>query len=324
MSVYAVRRETKKGTRWYVRAEVPGRPIIHLGTFDTEKRAKTRIKVAKDEIADGRVPQRFPDAPIQTTTLARAAAEWLATRHDIAETGQRQYATLIRGWPAELAGTDPPALTHADVQAWITGLAKRKKRGSILREVGVLRMVLDYAGVSPNPARDPRVKLPRAQRKIHRLPTRGEIAKMHAAMPTRVELMILLEHTGLRIHEAAQLRWRDFDYKRGRLLVAASKTTAGTRWVDRLEGAPPFPVMPEGADPNSLVFGNPSALTLTNVMHAANRKGACPRFSAHDFRHLHCSRLLHDGVSPAQIAARVGHATPAITLTTYSHLMPPD
>lgn len=343
MTVYAVRRETKKGPRWYVRCELPAdinyevfdsqtgeflrnlRPIIHLGTFETEKSAKARIASAKAEVDAGRIPKRFPDAPIQTTTLARAATEWLDTRHDITETGQRQYAALIRGWPKDLAGADPPALTHTDVQAWVTALAKKKKRGSIQREIGVLRMVLDYTGVSPNPARDPRVKLPRAPRKVHRLPTRDDIAAMHAAMPTRVELMLLLEHTGLRIHEAAALKWRDFDRKHDRLLVASSKTTAGTRWVDRLKGAPEFPVMPDGADANSLVFGSPSALTLTNVMHAANRKGLCARFSAHDFRHLHCSRLLHEGaLSPAQIAARVGHATPAITLTTYSHLMPPD
>lgn len=327
MSVYAARRETKKGTRWYVRAELPGRPIIHLGTFDTEKRAKKRIEAAKDEIADGKVPQRFPDAPVQETTLARAAAEWLATRKDIKERGRRQYATIIRGWPARLAAADPFALTHRDVQAWIDELAERKKRGSILADLGVLRMVLDYANASPNPARDPRVKLPRATKKQPRLPTRSEIALIHAALPTRVALLVLLEHTGLRIHEAAALKWRDIDTKRDRLLVASSKTDAGTRWVDRLPGDPPFPKRPPGADPNSLVFGAPSPLTLTNVLAAAHRKktGSVPLFSAHDWRHLHCSRLMHDGtLSPPRIAERVGHANSAITLSIYSHVLPPD
>lgn len=326
MTVYAVRRETKKGPRWYVRAELPGCPIIHLGTFDTEKRAKKRIEAAKDEVADGRVPQRFPDAPVQQTTLARAAAEWLATRKDITERGQRQYATITRSWPDPLAEADPFTLTHRDVQAWIDELAKRKRRGSILADLGVLRMVLDYANASPNPARDPRVKLPRAQRKLHRLPTRAEIALIHAALPTRIPLLVLLEHTGLRIHEAAQLRWRDIDAKRDRLLVAESKTPSGVRWVDRLPGDPAFPKR-DGQDPNSLVFGSPSPLTLTNVLRAAHEKkqNPVPLFSAHDFRHLHCSRLVHDGkLPPALIAQRVGHANPAITLSIYSHVIPPD
>lgn len=327
MTVYAAKRQTKKGVRWYVRAELPGLPIIHLGTFDTEKRAKKRIEAAKDEISEGRVPQRFPDAPVQQTTLARAATEWLATRHDVAERGRGQYATLIRGWPATLSEADPLTLTHTDVQAWITDLAKRKKRGSILRELGVLRMTLDYAGASPNPARDIRVKLPRAERKQHRLPTRAEVKALHAALPTRVPLLILLEDTGMRIHEAAALRWRDIDYKRNRLLVVKSKTTAGTRWVDRLEGDRPYPVMPDGADPNSLVFGSPNAMTLTNVMRVTHERKpkTCPLFSAHDFRHLCASRLHHSGkLSPMQIAERLGHANASITLSIYAHVVPPD
>lgn len=327
MSVYAVRRETKKGPRWYVRAELPGRPIIHLGTFDTEKRAKRCIDTAKDEISALRIPQRFPDAPQQQTTLARAATEWLATRHDITDRGRGQYASIAKAWPESLAEADPHALTHRDVQGWINELAGRKKRGSILADLGVLRMVLDYANASPNVARDSRVKLPRAPRKQHRLPTRTEIALIHAALPTRVDLLVLLEHTGLRIHEAAALKWRDIDTKRDRILVASSKTDAGKRWVDRLPGDPPFPERPAGADPNSLVFGKPSPSTLTNVLAAAHEKktNPVPLFSAHDWRHLHCSRLLHDGtLSPAQIAQRVGHANPAITLSTYSHVIPPD
>lgn len=104
VSVYAVKRETKKGARWYVRAELPGLAMIHLGTFDTEKRAKTRIRDALDEIAAGRVPVRFKgeDAP-SSRTLARAATEWIAVRHDLSDVTRIPYERMIREWPADLS-----------------------------------------------------------------------------------------------------------------------------------------------------------------------------------------------------------------------------
>jgi integrase len=47
--------------------------------------------------------------------------------------------------------------------------------------------------------------------------------------------------------------------------------------------------------------------------------------SSHEFRHLAASRWLHEGVlSPAEIAARLGHTTPAVLMMTYAHVLPPS
>lgn len=324
MSVYAVKRETKKGPRWYVRAELPGLPMIHLGTFDTEKRAKTRIKTALDDIAAGIVPARFrsEDTP-SSRTLARAATEWIGVRHDLADVTKTPYERMIREWPDDLSRLDPARVTHGDVQEWVTDLSKRLTRGTIDREITVLRMVLDHEGVHPNPARDKRVKLPRNERRHHRLPTRAELEALRVALPTRVPLMLLLEWTGLRISEAAALTWGDIDIKRGRLLVQKSKTNAGTRWVERLPEAPQFPAKTADAESTRRVF--PQARSFTNVLRETHERRGTVLISAHDFRHLHASRLLHDGIlSPAQIAARLGHANPGVTLKVYAHVVPPD
>jgi integrase len=45
----------------------------------------------------------------------------------------------------------------------------------------------------------------------------------------------------------------------------------------------------------------------------------------HRLRHLHASRLMHQGrLSPAEIAVRLGHASPQTTLARYTWIVPPD
>ncbi len=42
----------------------------------------------------------------------------------------------------------------------------------------------------------------------------------------------------------------------------------------------------------------------------------------HDLRHAHASHLLRYGVHPKVVSERLGHATVAITLDRYSHVLP--
>lgn len=325
-SVYLVRRDTKKGTRWHVRCET-GRndPILHLGVFAKESDALLRRNTALGELARGVTPSKpriVDNEPAPTTTVAEAGAAWLASLLDLAAGTKHYYARTIASMPDWLASMDPAAVRHAHVQAWVDEMQRKGwKRGTIRREVVALRQALYYAGVETNAAGDRRVRYPRARRKVYRLPTRAQLAEMHDALPDRSELMLLLEHTGVRTIEAAGLRVRDVDRKRGRILVD-SKTEAGLRWVERLPGTPDFPV--RVADADARVF-SPSPHSLNAAIRNAHKRHGTFLMSAHEFRHLHASRLLHDGIlSPAQIAARLGHATPATTLEIYSHVVPPD
>lgn len=44
----------------------------------------------------------------------------------------------------------------------------------------------------------------------------------------------------------------------------------------------------------------------------------------HDLRHSAASHLLRAGVPVHIVAARLGHSTPVVTLTTYAHVLPRD
>jgi len=47
-----------------------------------------------------------------------------------------------------------------------------------------------------------------------------------------------------------------------------------------------------------------------------------PNVRFHDLRHGHASHLLREGVHPKVVSERLGHATVAITLDRYSHVLP--
>jgi integrase len=48
---------------------------------------------------------------------------------------------------------------------------------------------------------------------------------------------------------------------------------------------------------------------------------ALPHARLHDLRHLHATTLLVAGVPVHVVAARLGHADPAVTLRIYSHVL---
>ena len=65
---------------------------------------------------------------------------------------------------------------------------------------------------------------------------------------------------------------------------------------------------------------------MTKLIHAYNRSvtepsRALPHARLHDLRHLHATTLLLAGVPVHIVAARLGHADPAVTLRVYSHVL---
>jgi hypothetical protein len=82
----------------------------------------------------------------------------------------------------ELGSRRIDELTTADVAALVATLAgKGKKRETIRKAVSALAMVLDHAGVTPNPARDKvQVRLPRGDTEEAQPPTAGHVEAVHA------------------------------------------------------------------------------------------------------------------------------------------------
>lgn len=332
-SVYIVPRETVPGkenrpvtTRYHVRVEYGRGVIDHLGVYATPKLAEDRVRGAREQLARGERPTRLPAAPPPPkpkTTVKALAAEWLETRIDVADNTRKHFKSSIAAIEDRWEETDPELITVADVQAWISEFEGQP--GTIKLRLLALAQILDFGEVDPNPARSKRLKKPRNTRKKYRLPTRAELVKLYAALPVRYHGPVkLMEHGGVRVSGAVGVTWGDWDRAHKRVLVD-EKTEAGHRWISQIDGLPEMPKRPDGVRDEDRVWPNLTDQAVRHAMRAACEKAKIGTFSPHDLRHLHLSRLLHSGkLSPAQIAERAGHSSPQITLSTYSHVVPPD
>jgi len=68
----------------------------------------------------------------------------------------------------------------------------------------------------------------------------------------------------------------------------------------------------------------PKTLPCAVTSRRVSRRGSAglPRIRLHDVRHSYASAALKAGISPKIISERLGHASVAFTLQTYTHLIP--
>jgi integrase len=177
---------------------------------------------------------------------------------------------------------------------------------------------------------------------------------LDAASGDRLEaLYVLAVHTGLRQGELLGLKWDDIDLEAGTLQVrralitaregprlAAPKTKGSRRRVsltgvaaEALKGH--LERQLEEIDragslwqENALVFASETgtpldrhALTSRQFKPLLKRAGL-PHFRFHDLRHTCATLLLSKNVNPKVVSEMLGHAAIAITLDTYSHVLP--
>ena len=190
----------------------------------------------------------------------------------------------------------------------------------------MLAMVLDHARVQPNPVRDPLVKLPCGERKEVNPPTAEHILAVHALMPPRYRLpLLVLDATGRRIGELEQLTWGDVDEPHGRWRVSAGVSKSGTaRWVtppSELFEAVTRLVAREDRTPERQVFMGFGADKFRTAITRACTASGVPTFSPHDLRHRRVSLLHLAGMPWARIGELVGHGDVVTTARTYTHVV---
>lgn len=170
----------------------------------------------------------------------------------------------------------------------------------------------------------------------HDFPTPTEIKQMIAAAPDikRRALLLTLALTGVRSSELRGLRWSDLDLKAATLHVRQRrdrfgdignpKSAAGTRTVP-LERGLLVPALREwkmACPPGDLVF----PWTHHQILRALGP--AVEKYGLHGFRHFFASWCLGSperggrGRSIPETQRWLGHASPVMTLTVYSHCLP--
>ena len=331
-----VRDTARSGRRYLVRYRLGGRGhrLRHAGSFHTKRDAQTRRDMVAGELAAGRDPKTALEQLAEGTaapgrTLSQWTQQYLDSRHDWAQSTAASARFCLNRVNETLGHRDPHTVTPADIQQLVGELSANLKPATVRRYLDMLRPLLDFTGVEPNPARDRTVKLPAAVRAPIEPPTGREFLAILDAAPARWRLpLVVLEQTGIRIGELASLTWGNVDTTHRRIRITGQNAkTRQTRWVDvpewllqEIEQTCP----PGDRAPDRKVFPGLSKAALWRAMRDACQQAGIPHYHPHDLRHRRLSLWHGQGVPAAELAQRAGHSRPSITLDTYSHVMPPE
>ncbi len=334
-SVWIVTRTGKGGRRYRVRYRLGGRESQdrYGGSFPTKREALARKAWIAGELAAMRVPDltALLAEPVKAPTLAVAADRWRASRVDVAQGTAILHRVALDRVLRTLGQRRVDAITPADIAELVGKLAADGyKRETIRKSVTALAQVLDFAGISPNPARDRvQVRLPREERSELEPPTAEHVeAVVRLLAPSSRLPVLVLDATGLRVSEVERLQWGDIDEqnKRWRISRAVEKTRRG-RWVpvpDDLFAAVLALRPREDRDPSARVFADATADRLRVAIGRACKAAGVPSFSPHDLRQRRISLWHRHGVSWAQIGQWVGQRSLSVTADTYTHVLADD
>jgi integrase len=339
--------------RWISYLHMPdGRKKFFSGR--TREIVKERLAEAQRQANAGRLVMG-PDQ-----TVAQYLERWLedGVRNSVRPKTYENYDLCVRRLLPELGRVRLRALTPEHIQHALGHLIHRGLAARTVRQVHmVLRCSLKqgvlWRLIPGNPS--DAVKAPRAERKEMRTLSEEQVRSLLAATAgTRHHsLWIFLVTTGVRLGEALALKWTDIDMIEGNATIRRAlqrqrgvgmvfvepKSSRGRRTV-------PFPpetlatLAAQRLDlnrersragrlwhENDLVFPSPEGRPrdpayLSYTFHRGLERAGLPRLRIHDLRHTAATHLLTKHVHPKVVQELLGHSTIAITLDTYSHVMP--
>lgn len=351
------RRRYQRGSLGFANGEWYGRwrEDVRLADGTVRRRHRQQRLGTRAELPTKRLARRAFDAllaevnapgyrPRAALPFSAAIVEW----HRLAATLYRPstlHTALIqmRKYVAARWGAVPIcAIVGPDVETWAhalpVGVKTRYNVLALMRKAWELAVERGWTT-----APFPRVRLPRLAAQRGRAFSAEEVrAIITAADEPWATLYALLAETGLRIGEAAALRWSDvrddlaLDVRRsaweGRL--GSPKTVAGCRVVaitdDLLGRLAEHRHRSERASAEELIFatrrGTPIRGRKVVEDHLAPllARLGIPRAGLHAFRHANATELLRAGVPLRTVSARLGHADVTTTLRVYAHAVSAD
>lgn len=235
------------------------------------------------------------------------------------------------------------------------GLSRRALREALMLTRSALKEALKVDLIPRNPAEAVELRLPKGTPAAQVLLPEQVPALLAAAREERLyAAFYLILTTGLRRGEVCGLRWEDVDLEgwvlrvrknritlAGKVLESLPKTERGLRTVhlsqDTVAVLKEWRALQEeerkraGAawEESGYVFTNPLGLpihpeTLNRVLRRVCDRAGLPRVRVHDLRHTHATLLLRRGVPVEVVSEKLGHSTPAFTLTQYRHVLPEE
>ncbi len=283
--------------------------------------------------------------------LSVVAEMWLESRRTVKRRTLESDRGAWRNYIAPRFGRRPVAsITTADVSSWLGDLMRRGlARSTATRALATLRSLLSFAvadgRVTVNAAAA--AKAPtggQARREGRFLDLDEVVALAQACRGPYAELVYVLAMQGLRWGELAGLQVGDRVMVPGpglRLSRAVLASNGGGElYVDTLKNkrARTVPLVPvvvpivdrwsAGKSPGEWLFAAPAGgpLRETNWQRSISWREAKatigrPELRVHDLRHTAASVWLASGADPKVVQRVLGHATAAMTMDLYGHMI---
>jgi integrase len=250
-------------------------------------------------------------------------------------------------------------LTPEQIQGMYFQMTDRGLSSSTIRNThavlnSALKQAVRWGKLFRNPAE--LIDLPRKEKNEMKVLSKEEAtifldAIVNSGMKALFSLMIT---TGLRPGEALGLKWQDVDFDRNRNTVNRSLSRSGGKWKlvepktasGRRSIPVPRTVMNDlhehkneqlaeknSAKPNTykdqgfvLATKTGEPLSDRNIISRhfkpLLKSADLPDIRLYDLRHTRATLLLLAGENPKMVSERLGHADTALTLNTYSHVLP--
>jgi integrase len=325
------------------------------GTLAEAKKARARLFGQADaEPAAAAAPSAMTLAELLDRHIERVGAMG-ASPHTVSD-----YRGMARNHLLPVFGAVPiDQLRTLDFDAFYDDLTTIKLlRPASIRKIhnlarGALRQAVRWGLVPTNVvavAAPPTIR--RAEIKV---PTPEEVQKLIlAADEPWATLLRVAVGTGLRRGELVALRWSDVDLDEGTLRVRAGLVITDDGIIEKPTKTDRVRVLSLGdatrdvlrahhdravglarlaggaLAKDAFVFasprpGNNEALrpdSVTQMFDRVRRQAGLEGYRFHALRHFHATQLVAAGVDVRTVAGRLGHASPAVTLSVYSAFLP--
>lgn len=301
-----------------------------------------------DGVTASVVTGTYVDPKGGSTTFGEYARQWSAIQQHRPGTADQVDRHLRRHILPTLGARPLGAVRASEVQAFVKVLSARLAPSTVAivhsRVASIFAAAVRDRRIASSPCVG--ITLPRRPKvKVEPLPTEG-VRALVEAMPARYRaLVVLAAGTGLRQGECFGLDTEHVDFRRRTVRVEQQLVTIGGHepylGPPKTEASVRMVPLPEVVlaelsahlatyEPGQwgLMFTTPRGGPIWRATwrptwaKAVEQAGLPAGTRFHDLRHYYASLLIRHAESVKVVQARLGHASAAETLDTYSHLWP--